>query len=217
MGMPVIWGLMLSSALILTLPASSVIARPQAEQGENLHARRWNGFAEQLLQLHDRLISQQIHVIKTRMGGYAHIPEFYKEYRYINKKSGKLISQLQWEKAYPDNLHSIEVYIHDDYGRVIRDYSATYLPDYRGAPTQTLLSFHAYNGLLHAFRTFDASGDHIVDRCTGRYNAKEIHILLDENDLYEERYKKGGVMQSDTYRECFKGLPETAGKYLTPQ
>lgn len=98
-----------------------------------------------------------------------------------------------------------------------RDFSAAYLPEYRNAPTQTLISFHVYNGLLHAFRSFDATGDHILDRCTGRYNAKKINILLDEDELYEGQFAKKGVMQSDTYKACFKGLPETAGKYLTPQ
>lgn len=206
--------LILLCSLFISMPAFA--ANMQAMKEDNQHIRRWNAFANDLLKLHDRLISQQVHVIKTRMGGYAHMPNFYKEYKYLNKKTGKLISQVQWEKAYPDNLHTIEVYVHDKYGRVVRDYSAAYLPDYRNAPTQTLISLHAYNGLLHAFRSFDATGDHILDRCTGRYNAKVINILLDEDELYEGRFAKNGVMQSDTYRECFKGLPDRADKYLNP-
>ncbi|MDH5446538.1 MAG: hypothetical protein OEY52_13380 [Gammaproteobacteria bacterium] len=189
----------------------------QAIKEDNHHTRRWNGFAEKLLRLHDILTRQYPHTIKKRLGGYSHIPKFYREYKYINKKTGKKISQLQWEKAYPDKLHTIEVYIYDEYGRVKRDYSAAYLPDYRNAPTQTLINFHTYNGLLHAFRSFDASGDHVLDRCTGRYNSKTINILLDEDELAEGKYSKNGVIQSDTYKACFKGLPETAGKYLNPQ
>lgn len=210
-----IFGLNLVVLCLLGLPLSA--ANGEAMQEDNLHVRRWNGFADNLLQLHKKLTNQQIHVIKTQMGGYAHMPNFYKEYQYINKKTGKLISQVQWEKSYPDNLHTIEVYLYDEYGRVSRDFSAAYLPEYRNAPTQTLISVHVYNGLLHAFRSFDATGDHILDRCTGRYNAKVINILLDEDELYEGQFEKDGVMQSDTYKECFKGLPETAGKYLTPQ
>lgn len=202
--------------LLLFHPPLSAEERPAMKE-DNHHVRRWNGFAEKLLSLHKRLVSQQVNSIITTMGGYAHLPNFYKEYKYINKKTGKLISKVQWEKAYPDNLHTIEVYIYDEYGRVTRDYSAAYLPDYRNAPTQTLVSFHAYNGLLHAFRSFDATGDHILDRCTGRYNAKEINILLDEDELYEGKFSNNGVMQSDTYKACFKGIPATAGKYLTPQ
>ena len=206
------------SLLLLCLYAAPLPAVEQhAMKQDNQHVRRWNAFADKLLKLHERLISQQIYVIKTRMGGYAHMPDFYKEYKYINKKTGKLISQLQWEKAYPDNLHTIEVFIYDEHGRVIRDYSAAYLPQYRNAPTQTLINLHAYNGLLHAFRSFDATGDHLLDRCTGRYNAKEINIMLDEDELYEGQFARDGVMQSDTYFECFKGLPKTAGKYLQPQ
>jgi len=207
--------LLVSMLLLIQAPLSA--ENRQSLKEDNQHIRRWNGFADSLLELHKRLVSQQVNTIKTRMGGYAHLHDFYKEYQYINKKTGKLISQLQWEKAYPDNLHTIEVYIHDQYGRVIRDYSAAYLPHYRNAPTQTLISFHAYNGLLHAFRSFDASGDHILDRCSGRYNAKVINILLDEDELYEGQFAKNGVMQSDTYKACFNGLPQTVGKYLNPQ
>ncbi len=209
------------SGLILLLLCLFAAPLPAVEQHamkeDNQHVRRWNAFANNLLKLHERLTNQQIHVIKTRMGGYAHMADFYKEYKFINKKTGKLISQLQWEKAYPDNLHTIEVFIYDEYGRVIRDYSAAYLPQYRNAPTQTLISLHAYNGLLHAFRSFDATGDHILDRCTGNYNAKVINIMLDEDELYAAQFARNGVMQSDTYQECFKGLPTTAEKYLQPQ
>lgn len=204
-------GLMLMFVCLSAAPLQA--AEQQAMKQDNRHVRRWNAFADKLLKLHERLIDRQVHVIKTRMGGYAHQADFYKEYRYINKKTGKLISQLQWEKAYPDNLHSIEVYIHDEYGRVIRDYSATYLPEYRNAPSQTLINLHAYNGLLHAFRSFDATGDHILDRCTGRHNGKVINILLGEDELYEARFARNGVMQSDTYKACFNGLPQTAGDY----
>lgn len=206
------------SLLILSLAGLPLqAAKSEAMKGDNQHVRRWNSFANNLLELHKRLVSQQVNTIKTRMGGYAHLPNFYKEYKYINKKTGKLISQVQWEKAYPDNLHTIEVYIYDKFGRVTRDYSAAYLPDYRNAPTQTLISLHAYSGLLHAFRSFDATGDHILDRCTGRHQGKKINILLDEDELYEGQFEKNGVMQSDTYQLCFKDLPKTAGKYLTPQ
>ena len=210
-------GVMLLSTLLMMIPVSLPAADRDAMKEDNQHIRRWNGFAEKLLRLHDRLTRQQPHTVTERLGGYAHMENFYREFKYTNKKTGKLTSLVAWEKAYPDNLHTIEVYLYDEYGRVTRDYSAAYLPAYRNAPTQTLISFHVYNGLLHAFRTFDASGDHILDRCTGRYNAKEINILLDDDDLYEGRFQKKGVMQSDTYRECFKGLPDKAGKYLDPQ
>ena len=204
-------------AVLCLMSLSLYAANGEAMKEDNPHVRRWNNFADNIFKLHKELTSQDLFVIKTKMGGYAHLPNFYKQYQYINKKTGKLVSQLQWEKSYPDNLHTIEVYIYDEYGRVSRDYTAAYLPEYRNAPTQTLLSIHRYNGLLHAFRSFDATGDRILDRCTGRYNAKQINILLDEDEIYEGLSERNGVMQSDTYKECFKGLPETAGKYLTPQ
>ena len=151
------------------------------------------------------------------MGGNTHLPNFYKEYKYINKKTGQVISQLQWEKAYPDNLHTIKVYVYDDYGRVVRDYRATYLPDYRDTPNQTQISFHVYNGLLRAIRRFDATGTRLLERCTGKFNAKKINIQLNKGEFNEKQFSKKGVIQSDTYKECFKGLPIATGKYLIPQ
>lgn len=209
--------IVLITTILITFSLSVQANNRQAMKEDNQHTRRWNGFADKLLQLHDILIRQQSYTVKERLGGYAHLKNFYRESKYINKETGKLISKLQWEKAYPDNLHTIEVYIYDEYGRIQRDYSAAYLPEYRNAPTQTLISLHVYNGLLHAFRSFDASGDHILDRCTGRYNSKTINILLDEEELHEGRYNRNGVMQSDTYKACFKGLPEKADKYLNPR
>lgn len=100
-------GLILSVLCLFAIPLQA--EERQAMKEDNQHVRRWNGFADNLLKLHKQLNNQQIHVIKTQMGGYAHLPNFYKEHKYINKKSGNLISQVQWEKAYPDNLHTIEV------------------------------------------------------------------------------------------------------------
>lgn len=207
----------MSCAVLLLVSLPVPAASTESIKEDNHHVRRWNKFADDLLQLHEIQTRKNPHTVKKKLGGYAHMPNFYREFRYINKQTGKLISQVQWEKAYPKNLHTIEVYLYDEYGRVTRDYSAAYLPEYRNAPTQTLISFHRYNGLLHSFRSFDASGDHILDRCTGRYNSKVINILLDEDELYEGQFQKNGVMQSDTYRECFKGMPDKAGKYLNPQ
>jgi len=201
-----------------------VMAQPVYGVQQDMHReldtqqiRRWNDFVQNLLILHERLINQQVHVIKTRMGGDAHTPDFYKEFKYINKKSNRLISQLRWEKAYPDNLHMINVYVHDEYGRVSRDYSASYLVDYRQVPGQTLIRLHTYNGLLHATRSFDATGKLLMENCTGRYNAKEINIRLSGEVFDERRSEKIAVLQSDTYKQCFKGLPVTAEKYLIPR
>ncbi|MDX1823812.1 MAG: hypothetical protein R3354_03790 [Thiohalomonadales bacterium] len=184
-------------------------------QEDNQHIRTWNRFAEQVYALHQQLIQiDEIHK-EVRHGGYAQMPEFYREERFY--EGDRLISKVQWEKANPDQLHTIEVYIYDDQGRVTRDYIVAYLPTYRNAPVQTLISLHRYQDGLHAFRSFDASGYRVVERCTGNLNGRDVNLLLDEDEIYEAQGDPQGIMASATYRACFGNLQTEAGKYLTPQ
>jgi hypothetical protein len=182
---------------------------------DNQHVRTWNRFAEQVYQLHQQLTQSKGISKKTRVGGYAQMPAFYREVRFY--RGDRLISKVQWEKDNPDRLHTIEVFIHDEQGRVIRDYVAAYLPTYRNAPTQTLISFHRYQDQLHAFRSFDASGYRIIERCTGSLNGQNVNLLLDEDEIYEALGDSQGIMASETYQACFGDLQTEAGKYLTPQ
>lgn len=182
---------------------------------DNQHIRTWNRFADQAYQLHLQLTQTKGISKKTRVGGYAQMPEFYREEQFY--LGDRLISQVQWEIENPDQLHTIEVFIHDEQGRVIRDYVAAYLPTYRNAPTQTLISFHRYYDQLHAFRSFDASGYRIIERCTGSLNGQIVNLLLDEDEIYEALGDSQGIMASKEYQACFGNLPTEAGKYLTPQ
>lgn len=184
---------------------------------DNVHVRTWNKFAADALALSEKLIAEIPHTVKTKIGGYAGKPEFYKEDAYYDKRNDKLISRVQWERENPTVLHTIEVYIRDPQGRVMRDYIAAYLPLYHNAPTQTLMSFHQYNGELHAFRSFDASGDRIVERCTGKLKGKDLDLLLDEDEIYAAIEGRSNVMEQADYQACFKGMPQEPGKYLTPQ
>lgn len=204
--------LLVCIAAVISLPVQA--ADPAALKQDNPHIRRWNGFADTLLKLHQKLISQQAYTKKTVFGGYADQPRFYKEEAFYNKKTGKLISRVQWEVENPDLMHTIEVYFYDEQGRISRDFSAAYLPAYRNAPTQTLISLHAYNNQTHAFRSYDATGDHILDRCEGKYKGKNVNILLDEDELYQEL---DGLRLTPVYKNCVKGLPERAGVYIVPQ
>jgi len=188
-----------------------------AMRQDNEHVRRWNAFAQNALQLHGKLIARQGVSKKSSVGGYAHLPDYYREDRYYNKATGKLVSRLRWNRNKADELHTIEVFLYDDKNRVIRDFSAAYLPHYRNAPNQTLISLHAYNNGTHAFRSFDATGYHILDRCEGKLAGKEVNILLDEDELEQAQGAKGGIMQSQEYKTCTRGLPEGPGKYLKPQ
>lgn len=207
--------LLFFSLLTLVMPLQA--DNQAAMKEDNEHIRRWRAFAQNSLELHKKLVKQQAVTKKTSIGGYSHLPNYYQEEQFFSKRSGKLISRVRWNREDLKELHTIEVFIYDDKNRVVRDYSAAYLPHYRNAPNQTLISLHAYNNGTHAFRTFDATGDHILDRCEGNLAGKKVNILLDEDELYEGQGEENGVMQSQTYKVCTKGLPQQAGKYLTPQ
>lgn len=192
----------------------SVVSATEAMKGDNKHVRVWNKFANDSLSLHKKLTDGKKLEIKTSIGSYANVKDFYIEHRYFDK--GRLISQVQWEKDDPTTLHTIEVYVHDKKGRVTRDFMAAYLPFYHNAPTQTLISIHHYNNELHAFRSFDASRDTVLERCMGKNNkGQTVNILLDEDDLFND---DDNIMASADYKECFSGLKQDKlGKYIIPQ
>lgn len=195
-----------------------ILGSAQAAEGmkqDNVHIRTWNAFADNVYQLHRQLTAKGGITVKKSLGGYAQNKDFYVEEAYY--RDGKLISRVQWERENPKVMHTIEVYVRDEKGRVTRDFVAAYLPTYRNAPTQTLISLHRYNGDLHAFRTFDASGYRIIERCEGTLNGKPVNILLDEDEIDEALYDPEGIMQTAEYRQCFGDLQARAGKYLTPQ
>jgi len=182
---------------------------------DNQHVITWNRFAQQVYQLHLQLIQAPGISKQTHTGGYAQMPEFYREERFY--RGERLISKVQWEKDHPERFHTVEVFIHDDQGRVIRDYIAAYLPTYRNAPTQTLVSLHRYQDQLHAFRSFDASGYRVIERCSGSLNGQTVNLLLDEDEIYEALGDSQGIMASEIYQACFGDLQTEAGQYLTPQ
>ena len=182
---------------------------------DNQHVITWNRFAQQVYQLHLQITQTPGISKQTRLGGYAQMPEFYREERFY--RGDRLISKVQWEKDNPERFHTVEVFIHDDQGRVTRDYIAAYLPTYRNAPTQTLISLHRYQDQLHAFRSFDASGYRVIERCTGSLNGQSVNLLLDEDEIYEALGDSQGIMETETYQACFGDLQTEAGQYLTPQ
>ncbi len=202
--------------LILVLsPSVQVLA--ETTKPVNMHSLTWTAFAQDVYQAHLRGINSTDYLTEERLGGYAGMPEFYRDVKYIAKASGRLLSHIQWERARPENIYSIEVYRYDQAGRVVRDYEVFYLPDYRKAPSLALVTVHQYPGELHAFRSFDASGYHVLDRCDGDYQGEKIQILLDEDELADEHYNKAGIMYSAVYRRCFDGLPKQVGGLKKPE
>lgn len=196
---------------------ASVQVNAETVKSDNVHVRTWNKFADDVLALHKRIQKEKKLSKTTNTGGYFGNPNFYNEEIYTDTSNGKLVTLLQWERENSENMHSIEVFIHDKKGRVIRDYAAAYLPSYRNAPSQTLVSFHTYNGNLVAYRTFDASGDRIGERCVGKLNGKDVNFILDEDEIIHALHGNSDRMEKPDYKACFKGLREEPGKYLTPQ
>ena len=184
---------------------------------DNEHVRSWNAFADQLLSLHKSRIQGKQIIETEHSGGYRNDPDYYREVTYKDKKTGKVLSIIQWETDNPDVVHSIEIFIHDDQGRVIRDYSAAYLPGQRNAPVQTLINLHHYNGGLHAFRQFDVSQDVIYEYCAGEFNGQQQKLRLFEDDLAATDDKTRALLESPLYKACFEGISAHPGKYIKPQ
>ena len=200
-------------ALIFSISPSIVIAT-EAMKGDNDHVRIWNKFANDTFALHKKLTHGKKLEIKKRVGSYANVKDFYVEHSYF--ENGQLISQVQWEKDDPKTLHTIEVFVRDKKGRVLRDFMAAYLPFYHNAPTQTLISVYHYPGDLQAFRSFDASGDVVLERCIGKNKkGQDVNMLLDEDDLIND---PDDLMGTKDYNSCFDGLKQDRlGKYILPQ
>ncbi len=182
---------------------------------DNVHVRTWNAFADNILKLHQQQVKKLQLTRKISSGGYAQMPDFYIEENFY--LGDKLVSKVQWEKANPDLLHAIELNILDKDGRIVRDYMAAFLPRYRNAPVQTLVSLHRHNDGLHAFRSFDASGYRVIERCTGTWQGREVNMLLDEDEIDAAIGDSQGIMVTVEYKACFGDLQTEAGKYLTPQ
>jgi hypothetical protein len=226
-------------ALLLWLPLSAGAQVEVRELSENEdQVAQWNRFVDDLYQLHQRLVASHDTYEKHRVGGYHRYPEFYDEVTTVDRETGRALSVIQWERRLPVGvvdrlaswlgmgqewegtgpaLHSIAVNIYNEAGQLLRDYSATYLPGYRNAPMQTLVFLHDYRDGLHAFRSFDASGNRIYEACRGSHEGREVDIDLDEDRSDIETDDPSSITHSDLYRFCFERIPVNADEYLSPR
>lgn len=199
-----------------TTPAAQQFSRMT---GDPEHVRSWNRFADALYELHlQRLDGRRIRT-DEQVGGYGGFTgprDFYREVSYFDADTGELLSRIEWERDDPNTVHVIEVFVRDDQGRTERDYLAAFLPKYRNAPIQTLINLHNYNGDLHAFRQFDASGDRIYEQCQGRHFDEQVEIFLEDYELFTGSGDAARLMNTEAYLACFGDLAVEAGKYLDP-
>jgi tetratricopeptide (TPR) repeat protein len=198
-------------------PTARLAATEQTAKApaQNAHTRRWNAFADALLRLHEARIAGRDVRREERLGSYAGLPDFYREVSYYDA-GGRRLARLQWERAHPERLHAIQVYVHDADGRLLRDYSASYLPIYRNAPIQTLVNLHSVNRGLRGFRQFDASGERLYEHCGGRYFDTPVNLALDSWELPYRPAAADDPLLYEAYLACFETLPVRAGRYLDP-
>lgn len=179
----------------------------------------WNKFADSLHKLHQ--FYEKTYSIRTTesSGGYADNTmgaggDFYREVKYFDAASGRLLSRIQWEKENPDTIHVIEVFVYDKDGSLARDYLAAFLPGFRNAPIQTLINLHYQDHDLKAFRQFDASGDRTYEACEGRFFNENVDISLEDYDI--NSYEPPKVMLSEAYKACFGSISASVGQYVDP-
>ncbi len=193
-------------AMLISLPA----AANKSVQENPAQVREWNRFVERLHNVHRNILRN--HKVRTReeTGGYAGQPDFYREVSYLDAETDRLLSRVRWERSKPDTIHVIEIFFYDEQGRLERDYSAAFLPRHRNAPYQTLINVHRYNGDLHAFRQFDASGTRIYEHCSGSWFDQPVSIALDEPLIATP----DALLQSEPYTACFGYMPTRPGRYI---
>jgi hypothetical protein len=208
--------IVLSGIMMLAAPAHADTVTTVKTQYV-AEAQRWNNFVDDLYALHKKHVAGKELNIVEKMGSYFRHKNFYKEQKFFDKKSGKLLSLIQWETHNPKNIHVIQVFIYDDAGRIVRDYGASYRTTDHDDPMTTDINLHAYANGLHAFRQFNASDEITFERCDGDYQGKKVKIRLGVIELEEFRDEPNTVMTTPQYKACFGTIPKKAGKYLTPQ
>jgi hypothetical protein len=206
----------IAAAVLLMTALSTWAANPTPRQLDidETQVVSWNRFAARLYDFHkQRLAGRDVRQTETTVeyGGTMAKGYFYKETSYHDARSGLLLGRVRVDRDKPEILHMVEVFLHDDQGRLIRDYAAIYLPWSQNAPIRTMINVHHHQSGLSAYRQFDASGNRIYEQCKGAVSGKKVEISLEQQEI------NARSTGTQTYRACFAGVQETAGIYLSPQ
>jgi hypothetical protein len=206
--------LCVSLTLLTAMPTIALSAPTVIEMTENQsQVNKWNRFADAIYILHKKNIEgreiRETEEIGSWGGEFAKRFTF-RDVSYHDVKSGRLLSRIRRDAEKPDNIQIIEVYVHDQSGRVTRDYAALYLPWGRNAPVRTYINLHQYREGLHGFRQFDASGERLYEQCRGKLSGHEVDISLEDYQIDSK------VTSSEAYKSCFEDVPKTADDYLVP-
>lgn len=194
-------------ALIFELSAFPVVAQTLSD------VQRAQPFTAQLFNLHEKAIASDKlsqTVTEGRYEGEMAKSYSYREIIYKSIGSGATVSRVRWDSDRSGVLDELAVNVLDDRGRIVRDYQVIYLPWMLSVPVRTFINLHAYDGGLHSYRQFDASGARIYEQCRGTLGKEKVDLSLEAEDIKP-------VANTPAYRACFAGLPATPGIYLTPQ
>jgi hypothetical protein len=163
--------------------------------------------------LHEQQIAKYKIRTEERTGEYKGVAADGYRYRitsYYDAATGRLLSRVQRDADRPDAIHSVEVNIYDDKGRVIRDYLSIAPPWRPDWPSDAYVNLHNYNGGLHSWRQFELDGRVSYEFCEGELDGEPVKISLDWTDIDE----KG--TSSPAYHACFDGMNNDWQSYITP-
>jgi hypothetical protein len=206
-----------AAALQLDVTAADQVRTVSVQEDQ---VAAWNRFAEAVHQLHRSQLQGHRIEEAEEYGGYRGLPRFYRQVTYRDAESRRVLSRIQWEREQPDRVHSIEVYVYSAEGRLLRDYMAWYLPQWRNAPRATAINLYHYDEGIRGWRQFDASNERTYEKCSEWRDGKEQRTLIElsEGKLAEALAEPTkGVLASALYQRCFASLTDTAGRYLEPK
>lgn len=170
-------------------------------------------FQRALDALHEAQIARQpvrTTKVEGKYEGAAAARYRYVETSYFDVASGRLLSRVRRDAAKPYATHIIEVNLHDETGRVVRDYFSIAQPWAPLQPGRSMINLHRYNGQLHSFRQFDLAGRVGYESCDGLIEGRRVRIGLDDDEITPQ------TTASPDYQACFNGLEKDVSKYLTP-
>jgi len=134
----------------------------------------------------------------------------YRESTHIDTATGRRLSRIVRDADRPDAIHSAEVNVYDDAGRLVRSYISIALPWAPQLPVRTWINLHHYHGELHSYRQFDLSGAVSYEFCEGKLDGSRVKLSLDGSDIGP------AVTRLPAYRACFDGLRNDWQAYVNP-
>jgi len=163
--------------------------------------------------LHEQQLARQAVRTDEEAGAYngtAAAGYRYRETRYYDLKTGRLLSRIRRDADVPDAIHISEVNIYDANGQLTRDYLSIAPPWKPVHPSNAYLNLHHYNGKLHSFRQFELDGQVNYEFCEGELGGKPVRISLPWNDMNE------ATLSTPEYRACFDTMSKDWKQHITP-